>query len=438
MADVNIRESELLQKIKTYLLPLLMAEPIMESGSGAVVKDINGREYIDCAAGPGVLNTGHCHPKVVEAIQKQVAKMSQDTGRYYNIPLIELAEKLASIAPGDLKRSFFCNSGAEANEAAIKIALRYTSRQSKGSGIVALQRSFHGRLSLPVSLTGQSQYKKGFGSYASFPGIIHIPAPYCYRCPLTYPGCDIYCAWALEEAIKCSAQGELSIFICEPILGVGGVIVPPDEYLPRIVEICRKHDILVIFDEIFVGSGRTGKMFACEHWGCVPDIMAVAKAIGGGLPLGAVITRDEIADTLGSGDHNTTFGINNAACLAAGLAALQVLEEEGLVKRAAEMGDYTLGGLRNLMERHRLIGDIRGKGLMIGIEVVSDREKKTPAREAATKIRNKLLERGVIVHTTGIEGCVIRITPPLVITKDQIDQVLLALDSVLGDIEKGN
>lgn len=436
MKKKNLNEAELLRKAKEYLIPPMLVRPIFVRGQGAVVEDMDGREYIDCASGPGVLNIGHCHPKVVAVGQEQIAMMSQGPGRHYSVALIEMAEKLASIAPGDLKRSYFGNSGAEANDNAMKLALRYVTKRGQGTGIVALQRAFHGRLALAVSLSGDIKFKKGFGPYACFPGVIHIPAPFCYRCPMSYPDCDIYCAQALEDAIKSSAQTEVSIFIAEPILGVGGAIVPPDEYFHRIKEICRRYEILIIFDEIFAGLGRTGKMFSCEHFGVVPDIMSVGKSIGGGLPMSAVITNDAIADSLKPGEVNSTFGGNCAATLATGLASINVIQEENLVAHARELGDYTLGGLRDLMGRSRIIGDVRGKGFMIGVEFVTDKKKKTPAPDLAARIRDRLMEEGVIVHTSGLEGCVIRVTPALVITKAQIDEVLKKMGQVVSEVEK--
>ena len=410
--------------------------PIVVAGNGSIVLDIEGREYIDCVAGPSVLAFGHCHPKIIAAIQEQVHQLAQGVGSHLNVPAIELAEKLAGISPGKLDKVFFCNSGAEANDGAIKLAMKYLSKKGRRGGAIAiLERSFHGRLALPLSLSSQPSMKVGLEDYADFPNIVRLPAPYCYRCPfpLDCAECGVRCAAALEEAIQAE---NVSIFICEPILGVGGIVVPPDEYLPKVVEICREHEVLVIFDEVYTGFGRTGRMFAYEHWDCVPDIMTVAKALGGGLPLGAIVVNEKIADALDSNDHYTTFGGNNALTCAAGLVALEVLEEENLVQKAEERGAYFLNRLQAMMEEFEFIGEVRGKGLFIGVELVEDRRSKKPASHLARAVVSQMQKRGVLVQTHGDEKCVVRLSPPLVIQQDQIDTVLNALAESFQEVTK--
>jgi len=413
---------DLLKDVKEYLLPIPSDPPFIVKGEGLKVEDTDGKKYLDFMAGPGVLNLGHCHPEIVEVIQQQSAVLSQCPGNLLNVQSIELAAKLARIAPGDLKLSFFCNSGAEAVDTSVKLAIKYASKKGKSTvSVVALEHSFHGRASLPLSLTGMPGRKKGLGGYAAFPAR-HIMAPYCYRCPLTYPSCDLYCAQCLENLFKTQAPAEsIAAFICEPIMGVGGVIIPPPEYLPQIREICSRNEVLLILDEVFAGFGRTGKMFAGEHFDVAPDIMAVAKALGGGFPLGAAICTQEVAAAFEAGDHYTTYGWNNVIGLAAGIKTLEIMERENIADHAAEIGTYFLSELKMLQDRHAFIGDVRGKGLFIGVEIVEDRSSKIPDAKRAKKIKADLKAKGLLVGITGNHACVVRITPPLIITKEHVD-----------------
>ena len=426
------RAEEIKRDAKEYFVPCQVNEPIVVRGRGALVGDINGRQYIDCMGGPGVLNMGHCHPKVTEAAKRQIDLLTQSPGQVYNAPTVALAKKLSEITPSGIKKVFFCNSGAEAVDGAIKLGLKYAIQRGKGGfGIVALDHAFHGRLSLPLSLTGLASRKKGFGPYATFPGVTRISAPYCYRCPLKYPDCGLHCVAELEEAFKVRAPGDIAIFIAEPILGVGGVIIPPDDYWPRVKEILDKNDVLLIFDEIFAGFGRTGKMFASQHWNVVPGIMTTAKSIGAGFPLGAFIAQDEVANAMAPGDHFTTFGGNNVVSAAAGLAGIEAILEEELTENAAGVGAHLLTGLRRLMEGNPNIGDVRGKGLMIGVEIVKSKETKEPDSERTKRIATSLRDHGVLVNTTGANANVIRITPPLVLSTSQADDILMAMGEVL-------
>lgn len=431
-------EKDLLETAKEYLIPVPSDPPFIMRGEGVMVEDVNGKKYLDFVAGPGVLPLGHCHPEIVEVARKQFAILTQCPGNLLNIQTLSLAKKLAQIAPGDLKMSFFCNSGAEAVDVAVKLAKKHAARQGKtGSGIVALEHSFHGRLALSLSLTGMTGRKKGLSAYASFPGVHHIMGPYCYRCPLSYPACDLYCAQCLENffVTQIPADG-IAAFICEPLLGVGGVIVPPKEYLLRIKEICKKHSILLIFDEIFTGFGRTGKMFASEHSGVVPDIKAIGKAVGGGLPLAAIIATEALGKAFEPGDHYTTFGSNNVMGLTTGLKGIEILEREKLVDNAAKVGEYFLLELKKLQEENECIGDVRGKGLFIGIEIVADRKSKKPDADLTKKIKNGLQERGILTSITGNYSCVLRMTPPLTINKFHVDQFIQALRETLKGFKK--
>ena len=394
-----------------------------------MVEDVNGKTYLDFAAGPGVLPLGHCHPEVVEVAQKQFGVLNQCPGNVLNVQVLKLAEKLAQIDPGDLKMSFFCNSGAEAIDAAVKLAKKHAAREGKAAlGVVALEHGFHGRLTLSLTLTGMTGRKKGLSAYASMPGVYHIMAPYCYRCPLKYPSCDLFCAQALENFFVTQVPPDgIAAFICEPLMGVGGVIVPQKEYLPRIKEICQRHGIHLIFDEIFAGFGRTGKMFASEHSGVVPDIMAIAKTVGGGLPLGGIVATERVGKAFESGDHYTTFGPNNVMSLTAGLKVIEILERENLAENTAQVGEYFLRQLEQLKEEKEFIGDVRGRGLFVGVEVVTDKASKKPDGELAKKIRDAMKEKGVLMSITGNYSCVLRMTPPLTITRDHVDQFMQAM-----------
>lgn len=421
-----------------YLVPNANAGPIIVEGEGAEVTDERGRRYLDLEAGPGVVSVGHCHPKVVAAVREQAGKLTQPPGRTHSPLALRLAERLSHLTGGRLKRTFFANSGAEANDGALKVALKHAVAKGKqGLGILALEHGFHGRLSLPLALTGMAGRKKGLGTYGNFPGVVHTAAPYCYRCPLklSYPSCGVACADTIEDDLKTKVPGEAAVMVAEPILGVGGIIVPPKEYWRKVGAILRRYNITLLHDEVFTGFGRTGRMFAHEHYGTEPDIVTFAKAVAGGVPLGGFIATEEVGTAFEKADHFTTFGSNNQVGLAAGNAVLDVLREEHLPERAEESGSYFLDGLKDLARQHEAIGDVRGKGLMIGVEIVKDRESKSPDPELTNSLRHALLERGVLVSITGVYGCVLRITPPLVLDRAQIDQALSALEECLAVVD---
>ena len=412
-----------------------MGQPVIVEGSASTVTDEAGRKYLDLEAGPGVLSVGHCHPTVVAAIQSQATKLMQGPGRYHSRLTSSLARKIAGVMGNRLKRVFFANSGAEANDGAIKIAFKHATRTGKqGYGVLAVEHGFHGRTSVGLSLTGNAARKKGFGPYASFPGVVHVPAPYCYRCPLglTYPTCKVKCADVVEDALKTRVPGVAAAMIAEPIICVGGVLTPPPEYWPKVEATCRRNKITLIHDEVFSGWGRTGKMFAHEHWNVQPDVVTFAKAIGGGVPLGGFIATEELGTAFEEGDHFTTFGANNQIGIAAGHAVLDVIQREDLVKRSATMGTTFIEGLRRLAAKHPCIGDVRGLGLMIGVEIVNDRASREPAPQLTKRVQQAMRERGVLVSITGVHGCVLRVTPPLVITESQVGMALETLDSALG------
>ena len=396
----------------------------LQRGRGVHLYDFDGREYLDFFAGIVTVNVGHCHPKVTAAIQEQAATLAHTSTLYPTAPIVELAEKLAEITPGDLNRTFFTTSGTEANETAVLLAQLATGAQT----IVALRHSYSGRSSVARSLSGQAPWKMQPNQIAS---IVHAPAPYCYRCPfkLTYPECGIACAEDLEELIATSTPGVVAGFLAETILGAGGFIVPPQEYFPIAVDIIRRHGGLFIADEVQTGFGRTGgAWFGIEHTGVEPDIITMAKGIANGAPLGATITRDDLADKFTPGLSISTFGGSPLAS-AASYASISVIEEEGLLDNAAQVGTHLSQRLKELKERFQVIGDVRGMGLMQAIELVKNRETKEPAPDVAVQLMEETKARGLLIGKGGLYGNVLRLGPPLNITTEQIDQ---GVDSLIA------
>lgn len=413
-------------QLNEFLVVNQNIQPSLVEGRGAEVQDEDGRTYIDLEAGPGVASVGHCHPKVVQAIKNQADRLLQVPGRYHSMLTMTLAQRISDLTGGRLRRTFFSNSGAESADGAIKCSLKHAvNAQKKGFGIIALEHGFHGRLSLPLALTGISKQKRGMGTYATFPGVVHAPAPYCYRCPLKLKpeSCGTACADVIEDIVHTRIQGEAAVMIAEPILGVGGVIVPPDEYWPKVQAICHKYQITLVIDEVFVGFGRTGANFAHQHYGLSPDIVTFAKTIGGGVPLGGFIATEELGTAFEPGDHFTTFGAKNQIGIAAGHAVLDVLRDEGLKEKARDRGAQFLAGLREIQTRYPMIGDVRGRGLMIGLELVRNGSQ-TPAPDLAKALELEILKRGALISTTGVYGNTLRITPPLVITEAQVERAL--------------
>ncbi|SFM89940.1 4-aminobutyrate--2-oxoglutarate transaminase [Thermodesulforhabdus norvegica] len=415
--------------------PFNVTPGFVKEARGALIIDVNGREIIDFAGGIGVVNVGHCHPKVVAAIKDQADKYIHPCFHVMMYePYIELAEKLNSLTPGDFpKMTMFANSGAEAVENAVKIARYATQRPA----IICLENAFHGRTLLTMTLTSKIRpYKLGFGPFA--PEVYRMPAPYCYRCPfgLKYPSCDVACADYLEEffishvAPECTAA-----FIAEPIQGEGGFITPPPEYFPRIKKICDRYGILLIADEVQSGMGRTGKLFAIEHWNVVPDIITTAKSLAAGMPLSAVTGRSDLMEKPHVGGLGGTYGGNPLACRAA-LAVLEILLEDGLLQRASELGKKILQKMKALQEDYEIIGDVRGIGPMLAMELVRDRHSKEPAPEEAKKLVGLCFEKGLIILSCGTFGNVIRTLMPLVITDEQLDRGFSILDEALKELTR--
>lgn len=417
---------ETIKKYNQYVITSFVKsmQPItVARARGAVVTDISGREYIDCFAGISVVNAGHCHPTVVTAAKDQIDKLIHCCSYVYYVEAVaNLAEKMAAITPGRLKKTFFANSGAEAIEGALKLAKLYTGKHE----IVALQGGFHGRTWGALSVTGNSGRKRRGGPYA--PGVAFAPTPDTFR---SHANTTEGWARSLEEIIRLSTSNDVAAFIAEPVLGEGGIIVPPMDYFMEVKKVLDRHDILLIIDEVQSGFGRTGKMFAIEHYGVEPDILVTAKGIADGFPLGAFTTRDEIAAAFQPGDHLSTFGGNPVSCAAA-LANIRVIEEEKLCEGARQKGEDAQGVLKRMLKSTSAQSNVRGLGLMIGIELVKD-DDLTPAPDRAEAIRECCREKGVLVGVGGIYGNVVRIQPPLVISKEQLDQALHFVEEALEE-----
>jgi len=372
-------------------------------GKGTRLWDTDGKEYLDLVSGIGVAAAGHCHPKVVAAIRKQAEELIHTSNLYYIAPQAELAQRLYELSGG--YKCFFCNSGAEANEAAIKLARRYA-KLRHGEGcyeIISAIGSFHGRTYGAMTATGQEKYHAGFEPLVG--GFKYVP----------FNDID-----AVQEAIN----ERTCAIILEPIQGESGVRIPDDDYLPSIAELCERHDILLILDEVQTGLGRTGKLWAHEHYGIKPHIFTLAKAIAGGVPMGVMLAKPDVAEAFEPGCHASTFGGNFLACAAA-LAFLDVLIEEGLVENAAAMGELMLSKLRTIAAKSSLIKEVRGKGLMLAIEFNND---------VAKSVQSKLLEDGLIVNAIGER--IIRMLPPLIITEDEIDFAVRKIERAIAEAER--
>lgn len=415
-----------------YMITSMVAafQPVVvERASGCTFYGADGKEYLDCFSGIAVTNAGHGHPKVLAAAREQMEKLVHCcTYVYYNPRAGELAKVLADISPGRLQKSFLGNSGAEAVEGAMRLAKQFTKRKE----VVALSMSFHGRTVGTLSITGNRGRKKGSGPYLS--GIAFAPAPYCYRCPfrLEYPSCGVACAEYVDDVIKYHTAGDVACFIAEPVMGEGGIIPPPPEYFKIAVDVVHNDGGLFIADEVQSGFGRCGKLFAIEHYDVEPDIMCLAKGIADGFPVSAFIAPSNIADAFTPGDHLSTFG-GNPICCAAAMANIEVLQEEKLPEKAAELGEQVMARLNEFKEKCKLVGDVRGKGLMIGIELVKDADK-TPAAEEAKKVRQLCLDSGVLVGVGGALANVVRLQPPLVISGDQLNQAADVLEKALTEV----
>ena len=419
-----------------YMITTMVAgfEPIeVERARGTTITATDGKTYLDCFSGISVVNAGHNHPKVIAAAKEQMDKLVHCcTYVYYNPPAGRLAKRLADIMPGKLQKTFFGNSGAEAIEGAMRLAKQFTGKKE----LVALTQSFHGRTVGTLSVTGNFARKKGSGPYLS--GVAFAPAPHFYRCPFktrTPDDCAAACAEAIEDAIRSQTSGDVAAFIAESVLGEGGIIVPPDNYFKYAKAVCDRQGMLFICDEVQSGFGRTGKMFAIEHYGVEPDILATAKGIADGFPLGAFTARADVGGAFKPGDHLSTFGGNPISCAAA-LANIDVMLDEKLPHNAAVRGEQIMKRLKKFAENTPLIGDVRGKGLMIGVELVKDKQK-TPAAAETKEVRRLCREAGVLVGSGGTFANVIRLQPPLTLTAAEADRICDVVSDAVTKLSAG-
>lgn len=422
-------DNEAVRQHREFLFPAVTtyyAEPLtLVRGEGLHVWDDQGRQYLDAWGGVLTVSVGHANPRVVEAIVQQVKTLAHTSTLYVNRPQSQLAERMAQISPGKLTKSFFTSSGTEANETAIAAAKHATGRFE----LVTLRHSYSGRAPGTLAASGQAPWKR---LPAQMPGVVHAHAPYCYRCPfkLEYPSCGLACADDIEEVIRTTTTGEIAAFLAETILGSGGYIVPPPGYFERAVAIARKYGGLFIADEVQTAWGRTGdKWFGIEHWNVQPDMITSAKGMGNGAPVAVTIATPEVADKY-PGISFATFG-GNPVSMAAALATLQVIEDDDLKTNARVVGAHLRARLEELQQKHPLVGDVRGMGLMQGLELVKDRKSKDPAPQAVLDVFEETRRQGVLIGKGGLYGNVIRLGLQLNATVDHVEQLVTALDKGL-------
>ena len=410
-----------------------VAEPtVVAKAKGTLLWDPEGKEYIDCTGGLFAVNVGHSNPEVIEAVKQQVEQVMQVSALQTTEPLVKHAELLAELAPGDLCKSYFTNGGGESVNTALKFARLLTGKYET----IVLKNAYHGLAGPALAATGAVSYHRGFGPLSH--GFLRAPHAYCYRCPfeMTYPSCDLRCAQEIENiitdtAISTVSEGSIGAVLVEPVQGRGGII-PPDDWLARVREICTKHGVLLLLDEIQTGFGRTGKLWGCEHANVVPDIFIISKNVGGGLPAGAVMLNAERAAKIQTGTTPTHSG--NALAMAAGYAATKVIVREKLWENAAAMGKRFKEGFDN-MPMSRYVGEARFKGLMGGIELVLDKKTKEPVpRNKMARIKELMHNRGVVVTFSGPKGNVFRVQPTLVITAEQVDRVVDAFNDSIAEV----
>ena len=428
----SARSDEVVAKHKKYLWPSVtnyFQQPLVaDRGEMQHIWDLDGNKYLDFFGGILTVSVGHCNPKVSGKVNAQVNRLQHTSTLYPNEHIVALAEKIAQITPGNLQQSFFTNSGTEANEAAILLA-----RMSTGSfDVVALRHAYSGGSALAKGVTAHAPYRKG-GVISV--GIAHAVNAYCYRCPLhlKYPDCEVACAGDVENLIQTGTSGNIAAFIAEPIQGVGGFITPPKEYFKLVFKIVKKYGALFIADEVQTGWGRTGKKwFGIEQWEVIPDMITSAKGMANGVPIGLTVTTPEIAAGF-QGMNIATFGGNPVTSVAA-KATIELIEEDKLLENADAVGKYFRAKLEELQAKYALIGDVRGMGLMQGIELVKDRQTKEPATEATNLVMERARANGLLVGKGGLYGNVIRMSPPLNISKADVDQALAALDASLAEV----
>ncbi len=427
-------KDEIVLAQREFLFPAVFhyyKEPLVVShAKDQYVWDADGNQYLDFFGGIVTVSVGHCNQAVNAKVHSQIDKLEHVSTVFANEPQVALAQKLAQITPGGaLRKSFFTNSGTEANETAILAARCYTG----STEIIALRHSYHGRSAGTMGLTGQSTWKLG----PPQAGIVHAVNAYCYRCPfgLEYPSCEVKCAQDMEQVIRTSTSGRVAALIAEPIQGVGGFITPPKEYFKIVTDIVKKYGGIFIADEVQTAWGRTGgKWFGIEHWGVEPDIITSAKGLGNGLPIGVTIARPEVADAM-KGVTISTFGGNPVATTAA-KAVIDYIEEQNLLRNTEETGAYLRGELIDLQDKHPLIGEVRGMGLLVGIELVEDRKTKVPATAATAQLMEAARENRIMVGRGGIYGNVLRLSPPMNIGRADVDEFVVRLDASLLQVER--
>jgi 4-aminobutyrate aminotransferase len=426
------RSEEVVRKHREYLWPAVtnfyQGPLVADHAFMQHVWDLEGRKYLDFFGGILTVSVGHANPRITGPVKAQVDRLQHLSTLYPNEAIVALAEKVAQITPGGLKSSFFTSSGTEANEAAILLA-----RMATGSfDIVALRHAYSGGSSLTKSVTAQAPWRKsGIISL----GVAHAINPYCYRCPLglKYPDCEVACANDVENLIQTGTSGHIAAFMAEPIQGVGGFITPPPEYFKIVFKAVKKYGGLFISDEVQTGFGRTGKnWFGIEHWEVTPDILTCAKGMANGTPIGATITTKELAASY-QGLTISTFGGNPVTSVAA-KATIEFIEEEKLLENSEKVGNYFRGKLDELQRKHPMIGDVRGKGLMLGLELVKDRQTKEPTPEATSQLLERTREHGLLVGKGGLYGNVIRLSPMLNIGKADVDEAVRILDRSFGEV----
>ena len=418
------------QRHREYIFPCVTnyySTPLpIKRGEGVYVYDWEDNKYLDFFGGILTISIGHCQPEIVKEIEEQIHTLQHASTLYPTYPMVMLAEKLSQITPGKLKKCFFTNSGTEANEMAILTAQIHTGAKE----IIALRHSYHGRSFLAMNLSGHASWRGG-GNY--IPGITHAISPYCFRCEFgaTYPNCEIECAKDIDELIQTTTSGKIAAFIAEPIQGVGGFITPPKEYFEIAVGIIKKYGGLFISDEVQTGFGRTGgKWFGIEHWGVEPDMMTFAKGLANGAPIGATIATSEVADSF-KGLTISTFG-GNPVSARGGLATLKYIEDHNILNHVEKMGNYLKERLLELKEKYPLIGEVRGKGLMLALELV--KEKKEPAANEILKLFENTKKGGLLIGRGGLYRNVVRISPPMKVDQSNIDEAIKILDQSFSEI----
>jgi len=407
---------------------------VVASARGAKLQDLDGNEYIDFLSGAAVTNIGHCHPRVVEAIRRQCERLIHNTLAYtYYEGAVELARRLIEITPGKFpKMVAYGLSGSDANDGAIKLARCFTNRQK----VISFLGSYHGTTYGALSLSGITpRMRRRLGPL--LPEVHHVPFPDCYRCPfkLDPSSCGLHCLSFVEKLFETTLPPEeAAAIIVEPIQGDAGVVIPPRDYLPRLRRLCQEHGILFVAEEVQTGFGRTGRWFAVEHWNVEPDILILAKAIASGMPLSALVARREIMESWEAPAHLFTTQANPVCCAAA-IATIEVIREERLWERAARLGNHAMKRFREMMDEHPLIGDVRGKGLMIGVDLVRDRETREPAVKEALKVDWRCWELGLVLIHFG--RSVLRVAPPLTISEEELDQGIDIIEEAIRDVEQG-